>query len=1066
MRFSPWRFKTARSALYPVKDGQDEDETRREESEGQSTSEEDSESGTSQGDSSEADSTASFCQEHGRHLEDKWLAAIREKNIVFGAKLLAGINLTQVLLFLACLIADQFGCHLYPFFNDTNPWRVRISVPIFWLLTAIFMACARWPRLSIYVPTLVIWNAFAVSTFMLLPDEDWDFDLKCGWLFSEDVFNFQANTKAYQVLQVSMCMMFMSPHLVPVQKLMYFVLWGGILLFYLYTSLTDGPLSLDSWVAVVYLGSVSLLVIDHRQKMENEVHLEFKLDLLRREASMKLFRILEFMIPPFVVMDMLKNPGSVIAEHIEQVSIMFILLDKFDSFAHRYTPEQLLGILNRYFTMFDQICKKYDVTKIETVGAEYVCAVGVSPEDREMQRTQGHRNILMRLVNVAYDVLEYGEGGNCEISFKMGMHTGPVIAGVVGHKLPRFRLFGDTINTTARMMQKGSPGQVQFGEATRQCLPDSVPVTFRGLVEMKGKGKVPTYLLARSKSSCRRQISSASLTSPCRNYSSSSFAGGISVLILGSNSSMLQVPSGTTSSRRLHQRSLSVLTLECVETLERVSCSLQRFPSQSTLMKRKFDDVVDQVSGWIPVQDGRTVVEENFRQWFHESHVCKALFQKIGRHLLFFSGLTVVEVMFLIFTQNGLHDKPEISVSVVLTSMKVFLLCKGLCFAFIFSLWVVARYCSTWVIERRRCCQAFLLVSIGSVAVCTYHAYNSLEWIPSFFGQQDCVTCGLSANLVTLVFWPLYISVISTYPVLAKQSLVITAVAVALVLFADEGRNAGLRPLIFKAVFLFFAAYLPIQSWLQERALRERCQTTCVVESTRLRISMILETLLPPLLVQEIQQDPNSIQQHRYRSATIAQSDLVGFTELASSRRPKEVVEIICELFGLFDNLTDKFDIYKVETVGDAYIAGQAEEPLTVRNSPVAVIRFALAMVDATDAWSRDRAEVVSCRVGVHTGECIGAIIGSEMQRYHLFGSFMTVLEVLESTAPAGRVQISQACMSAIDNDAAGKSNRSCLSFGFRPEHQLKTSKGEVHDYEEVGGKTLLAVSTLPSVIS
>merc|ERR1712228_93054 len=107
--------------------------------------------------------------------------------------------------------------------------------------------------------------------------------------------------------------------------------------------------------------------------------------------------------------------------------------------------------------------------------------------------------------------------------------------------------------------------------------------------------------------------------------------------------------------------------------------------------------------------------------------------------------------------------------------------------------------------------------------------------------------------------------------------------------------------------------------------------------------------------------------------------------------------------------------IYKVETVGDAYIAGQAEPPLTDNRSPLSVVLFGLEMVKATHAWSKDMGEAVSCRVGVHTGKCIGGIVGEEMQRYHLFGNLLTGLEVLESTAPEGKVQVSSSCKLACE---------------------------------------------------
>merc|ERR1712224_40634 len=122
-----------------------------------------------------------------------------------------------------------------------------------------------------------------------------------------------------------------------------------------------------------------------------------------------------------------------------------------------------------------------------------------------------------------------------------------------------------------------------------------------------------------------------------------------------------------------------------------------------------------------------------------------------------------------------------------------------------------------------------------------------------------------------------------------------------------------------------------------ERSSRSRFKARFRLETTRIRIESILNTLMPPRVIEELQDEAPGAPPptHRFERATIAQSDLCGFTQLASERQPREVVEFIGQIFGLFDDLTNEYEVYKVETVGDAYIAGHGGWPLTQRNSPI-----------------------------------------------------------------------------------------------------------------------------------
>jgi class 3 adenylate cyclase len=263
-----------------------------------------------------------------------------------------------------------------------------------------------------------------------------------------------------------------------------------------------------------------------------------------------------------------------------------------------------------------------------------------------------------------------------------------------------------------------------------------------------------------------------------------------------------------------------------------------------------------------------------------------------------------------------------------------------------------------------------------------------------------------------------------------------------------------------KLLFLANAILCASAVYIDEQRSRERFKAQRAVEVTQSRTESILNTLMPPLVVEELRNAlPNAPPpSHKYRHATIAQSDLCGFTALSSTRSPAEVVEFIGEIFGLFDVLTDKHEVYKVETVGDAYIAGQADKPLTEKNSSLSVCRFALDMVFAVKKWSHGHGLNVNCRVGVHHGECVGGIVGNQMQRYHLFGELMTVIEVLESTAPEGGVQMSKACKEEVEREIReeGSSKKDGLKFEMRTEPHLTTSKGEVHEYNECGGTTYI----------
>jgi class 3 adenylate cyclase len=246
---------------------------------------------------------------------------------------------------------------------------------------------------------------------------------------------------------------------------------------------------------------------------------------------------------------------------------------------------------------------------------------------------------------------------------------------------------------------------------------------------------------------------------------------------------------------------------------------------------------------------------------------------------------------------------------------------------------------------------------------------------------------------------------------------------------------------------------------------RQRFKAYISLERTRSRADGILRKLVPPDVYEEIKEMPGSHfspPSHKYRRACIAQSDLVGFTKLSSTKTPIEVVTFMSDLFGRFDDHSDKRGVWKVETIGDAYIAGMADKPLTDEMSAVSVVLFGQDMVKAVEAWKKDFGfdDSVKVRVGIHFGPCIGGIVGLESQRYHLFGDLMSVLTTMEATSISGRVHVSKTCKEEVERQVLEEGpvdgELEILDFERRQEEVLTTSKNEVHYYREVGGQTYL----------
>uniref|UniRef100_A0A8W4FH93 guanylate cyclase n=2 Tax=Sus scrofa TaxID=9823 RepID=A0A8W4FH93_PIG len=204
--------------------------------------------------------------------------------------------------------------------------------------------------------------------------------------------------------------------------------------------------------------------------------------------------LLYAMLPKHVA-NQLKEGRKVAAGEFKTCTILFSDVVTFTTICAACEPIQIVNMLNSMYSKFDRLTSVHDVYKVETIGDAYMVVGGVPvPIGSHAQRVA---NFALGMRLSAKEVMNPVTGEPIQI--RVGIHTGPVLAGVVGDKMPRYCLFGDTVNTASRMESHGLPNKVHLSPTAYRALENQgFEITERGEIEVKGKGKMTTYFLIRN----------------------------------------------------------------------------------------------------------------------------------------------------------------------------------------------------------------------------------------------------------------------------------------------------------------------------------------------------------------------------------------------------------------------------------------------------------------------------------------------------------------------------------------------------------------------------------------
>jgi class 3 adenylate cyclase len=221
------------------------------------------------------------------------------------------------------------------------------------------------------------------------------------------------------------------------------------------------------------------------------VNTHLTMDRLHRENERLLLSIL-----PASIATRLKSGDAGIADHFSEVSVLFADIVGFTELSGGMSPKTLVSLLDDLFTLFDQLAREHRVEKIKTVGDCYMAVSGV-PEERA-----DHAPALADMALEMVEALkEFNRNQGTFLQIRIGLNTGPVVAGVIGRSKFIYDLWGDTVNTASRMESTGVPNRVQVTEQMQRALASKFELESRGEVEVKGKGRLPAWLLIQKKPS-------------------------------------------------------------------------------------------------------------------------------------------------------------------------------------------------------------------------------------------------------------------------------------------------------------------------------------------------------------------------------------------------------------------------------------------------------------------------------------------------------------------------------------------------------------------------------------
>eukprot|EP00930_Biecheleria_cincta_P047771 TRINITY_DN33189_c0_g1_i1.p1 TRINITY_DN33189_c0_g1~~TRINITY_DN33189_c0_g1_i1.p1 ORF type:complete len:1137 (+),score=193.16 TRINITY_DN33189_c0_g1_i1:55-3465(+) len=724
---------------------------------------------------------------------------------------------------------------------------------------------------------------------------------------------------------------------------------------------------------------------------------------------------------PASILHKLQQGLDVAPERFDDVTVLFAEICDFSSITQHSTARDVVVILNMVFSALDSITDKWGVHKVETVCQVYMAVAGC-PE-----RSCDHAAMA---ANTSLDILDcvknIGQNGTVnaltsddleddserwqrervmtilngrELQIHIGLNSGAIRAGVIGIRNTRFKLFGDTVNTASRMESTCERQRVQVSAATAGLLRVAEGWRFelehRGEIHCKGKGKMQTYYL----------LSSVKEPQP-------------------KNSCCIPLPDDEVQVLPMPHLPLSAAP----ESEESHSEIRQGVPEPPSVTKMSSMDIeLERATASLAVAVQKTVPrEEQHRRRKNKLSLC---WLNLRRLMLRATTDTLVDLDTLAALDV---DDVEYSRGCYQKWLKA-LQGKGI-------LVILLLACLDWMDYWRYLARGWdgathLSVTLrNGVIVPLCVSLLCISSMPEYFrASMSYVIMAVIAGIGTLVIhsaYTVYVGDSGYFLSFLLLFLDVTAIPLrwrvgfsfimiiffSCLMFAvpQAGDMHSTMPFLI-CIYVCFCLSVHGQehfthlSDFKHRALQRQNMKLKKVQDMKWQL---LTDFLPPGIARRILEGSNSnIIAESYEDVTILFTDMKGFTAFSSKLDPAELARFLNSMFSAFDEILQRFGLFKVEVIGDAYfVVSGAPETEENRNFSAAehaafAAEAALAMVNVLGNICEDSS--VCIRVGLHSGSVVGGVVGRKDPRFHLFGNTVELANRMEEYSEPNRVHLS-----------------------------------------------------------